>query len=276
MNAMKLPLKRSIDLAYTLSVVAGLLMAGLSLLGLVYQSSIYPTVELRNSFVANDVVNLVIGLPILFGSMRLTRGGQLVGLLFWPGALLYIIYNYLAYVFGIPFGGITIAALVLVLLSASIIFYLLNSIDKKSVKNRLEGVTPAKSAGLIMLLFGAAFFLRAIVMVVQAITGQTSLRLAETGVLIADIVISVLWIAGSILLLRRMPLGYVSGLGLLFAASMLFVGLIAFLLLQPVFTDIPLAPIDVIVVLVMGVICSIPFVLFTRSVAITGKDVNVR
>ena len=75
---------------------------------------------------------------------------------------------------------------------------------------------------------------------------------------------------GGVLLLRRRPLGYVGGLGLLFAASMLFVGLIIFLLLQPVLTAVPFTPIDVIVVAVMGLVCFIPFGLFARGVASKG------
>jgi hypothetical protein len=72
------------------------------------------------------------------------------------------------------------------------------------------------------------------------------------------------------MLLRRMDLGYVGGLGLLFAASMLFVALIAYLLLQPLLTGAPFAPVDVLVVFLMGIVCSIPFVLFFRGVALKG------
>ena len=52
---------------------------------------------------------------------------------------------------------------------------------------------------------------------------------------------------------------------MLFQASMLFVGLIVFLLLQPVLTDAPFAVADVAVVFVMGLVCFVPFVLFTRG-----------
>jgi hypothetical protein len=95
---------------------------------------------------------------------------------------------------------------------------------------------------------------------------QTALPMTEGGVLIADIVLSLLCIAGGGLLLQQKPLGYVSGLGLLFATSMLFVGLILFLLLQPVLFDAPFVLMDVIVVAGMGLIFFIPFGLFLRGV----------
>ena len=56
-----------------------------------------------------------------------------------------------------------------------------------------------------------------------------------------------------------------AGLGLLFQASMLFIGLIIFLLLQPILTQAPLALVDIVVVFVMGLICFIPFGLFLRG-----------
>jgi hypothetical protein len=52
---------------------------------------------------------------------------------------------------------------------------------------------------------------------------------------------------------------------LLFAARMLFVGLIIFLIIQPVLTAAPFSLIDLIVIAVMGLILSIPFVLFLRG-----------
>jgi hypothetical protein len=109
-------------------------------------------------------------------------------------------------------------------------------------------------------------------MIVQARMEQIKLPRADIGVLIADIALSTMWIAGGIMLLRRKALGYTSGLGLLFSGSMLFIALIVFLLLRPVLTDVRFAPIDVILVLLMGMVCFIPFVLFTRGVLSIGKS----
>ena len=261
----QLPITRLITPAYALSLVIALLVAGASLAGLFFQSSFYPTDELRKAFVANDVVNLLLGLPVLLVALWLTWRGKLVGLLLWPGALLYILYNSIAYLFGVPFSGISLLYLALVLLSACTIFVLLRSIDRKSVQRQLTGAVPVRTAGWVLVVFGVLFFFRAIGMIAQAFTNRTTLLDTETGVLTADLVISTLWTAGGLLLLRRKPLGYASGLGLLFAVNMLFLGLILFLLLQPLFTAAPFVLVDVIVVLIMGMICFIPFVLFLRG-----------
>lgn len=261
-----LPVKRDLILVYGLSLVGAILMTAVSLGGLLYPSTFYPTEELLQSFVANDVVNLLVGLPILLGSMWLARRSKLVGLLFWPGALLYVLYNYIAYIFGMPFSVLTFVYLVLVLLSTYCILDLLKSIDKKSVQERISEGVPARSAGGVLVVFGVLFIFRAFGMIVEASSNQTMLPSSEFGVLIADIVISMLFIAGGGLLLRRSPLGYVSGLGLLFVGSMLFIGLIMVLLLQPVLTDAPFVLVDIVVVFIMGLICFIPFGFFVREV----------
>jgi hypothetical protein len=69
------------------------------------------------------------------------------------------------------------------------------------------------------------------------------------------------------LLWRRQPLGYIAGVGLLFQASMLFVGLIAWMLLAPLMAGAPFVLVDVIVVFIMGLICFVPFGLYVRGVA---------
>ena len=102
-------------------------------------------------------------------------------------------------------------------------------------------------------------------MIIGTFFNHTGLPAVEIGTLAADIAISILWIIGGYLLLRNRPLGYTSGLGLLFAASMLFIGLIIFLIIQPLLTTAPLNLVDIVVVVVMAIILSIPFALFLRG-----------
>ena len=268
----QLPVKRDLKLGYVLSLVGATFMAAASLGGLLYPSTFYPTDELLQSFFANDLINLFIGLPILLGSMWLAKRGKLVGLLFWPGALLYVLYNYIAYVFGTPFSLFTFAYLVLVLLSACCVLALLRSIDKKYVQEQLSEGVPVRTAGSILTIFSVLFTARAISMIAGAITSQTMLPISQIGVLTADIAISIPMTASGIWLLRRRPLGYISGLGFLFVASMLFISLIMVLLLQPVLSDAPFVLVDIIVVFIMGLICFVPFGFFVRKVVSKEKS----
>jgi hypothetical protein len=267
----KLPLDQDIKPAWIMSFGVAILMGVMSLSGLFISNSIYKTELIFQSFFTNDVINLILGLPILLGSMWLTSRGKMVGLLFWPGALLFVIYNYIAYVFGRPFDLITFVYLALILISAYIIYDLIRKVDSNSVKQQLAGAVGEKLAGWFLLIFGILFILRAVNIFVSARLNQVVLPPTEIGVSIADIVISILWIIGGILLLRTKPLGYTTGLGLLFASTMLFVGLIILLIIQPVLTAAPFIPIDFIVVTVMGIILSIPFIIFLRGTIKTSR-----
>jgi hypothetical protein len=94
---------------------------------------------------------------------------------------------------------------------------------------------------------------------------------SEFAVAVADLITSPLWVIGGISLWQRRPLGYSSGLALLFQGAMLFLGLLIFFLLQPVLAGVPFPLEDFVVILVMGMIFFIPFGLFVRGVVVTSK-----
>ncbi len=72
------------------------------------------------------------------------------------------------------------------------------------------------------------------------------------------------WILGGALLWRRQRLGYVGSVGLLFRASMLFLGLLVWLLLAPLLTGAPFVIVDVVVIFGTGLVCFVPFGLCVR------------
>lgn len=261
-----LPLRGALKTVTLISTIVAVFMTAASLGGLLYPSVIYPTEELRQSYLANDVVNLLVGLPILLGSLWLVRRGTLVGLLCLPGALLYTFYNYIAYVVGMPLGLMTLVFTLLVLLSAYPTIELLQNIDGDTLKKRLAGAVSEKISGGVLVIFGLAFFALAIGVFTRSSPDQILPTMTEIGVAIADMILSILLAFGGVLLFQRKPLGYASGLGLLFAASMLFIGVILVVVLQPLLSDAPFALEDVIVLSVMGLICFIPTGLFMRGV----------
>jgi hypothetical protein len=143
------------------------------------------------------IIILVLGLPILLGSLWLVRRGNLIGLLCWPGAL------FLLYLFLVTLSAYTIIGVV------------------------------------------------------------SSIELAQW---IDDIVVASppLIIVG-LLMLRRKALGYVAGMGLLLLCCMLFIGLVPIMVIQALLKDLPIDVIGIVIVLVSGMICFIPFTLFFRG-----------
>ena len=164
-----LPITRDLTLVYKVSAIIAILMTIASASGLLFSSAIYPTDDVLQTFFANDVVNLLIGLPILISSMWLSWRGKLIGLLLWPGALLYVLYNYTAYLFGLPLNWTLIFYLLLVLLSAITVTRLIMSIDGGTVRGQLEGLVFEKLSGGFLFVFGVLFILRAISIIADAI-----------------------------------------------------------------------------------------------------------
>jgi len=261
-----LPIRNNFTMIYASSLMIAILMAVASVAGLLYSTIIYPTDELLRTFVSNDVVNLFVGLPILLGSMWLAWRGKLIGLLCWPGALLFVLYNYIAYVFALPLNMMFLFHLTLVVLSVYTSIGLVASIDGKVVQESLTGAVPERAAGGVLVGLGLLFSLRVIGVVVNALASGIPIAETELAVNTSDFLIAPASVIGGILLWRRRELGYVISLGLLFQTSMLFIALIIFMLLQPFLTAAPFAPADVVVVFAMGLICFIPFFLYVRGV----------
>lgn len=261
-----LPVTRNLRLGYLISLLIALLTAIASTAGLLSPDIVYPTTELQHSYLTNDIFTLVLGLPILFIAMWLAWRGKLIGLLFWLGAILYGLYNYIAYLFGMPFQGLFFLYLAIVVLSIYTLIALVAVIDGQSVKHRLAGHVPEKLGGGVLILLGAAYTLLASVMIISYLTGRAALPQSELSVFVADFFMAPAWVIGGALLWRREPLGYVGGTGLLFSASMLFIGIIGIVLLQAFMDGASFPLIDIVLLLGMGMICFIPFGLFVRGV----------
>jgi hypothetical protein len=235
-------------------------------LGLVYPSRVYPTQELLESALPNDVINLALGVPILILSIWLTRQHKLVGLLFWPGALMFVVYNSVARVVDLPVGWAFAANLALLSLSVYTLIALVAGIDGAVVQERLARAVRARLSAAVLIGLGILFILRAAALLVTALTGGTTLPDTELSVLVADVLLGPAWVIGGVLLWQRKPLGYLGGVGLLFQASALFLGVIVFVLLQPLLTEAPFDLEAVIVLSAMALPCWIPFGLFLRAV----------
>jgi hypothetical protein len=261
-----LPIRHDLKLGYVLSGIIASLMTLASISGILFSSTLYPTDELAATFISNDLVNLFIGLPIIIVSFFLTIRKKLIGLLFLPGAIFYVFYNYLIYIFAMPFNIAFILHLILVAISLYTTLILIETIDGAKIKQKLSENVYEKITGGILVAMGLLFILQVFAAMFSSIINQTPIIEIDLAVHVSDFLISPALLIGGTLLWRRKEFGYVSGLGLLFQASMLFVGLIMFLIIQPILTSTPLLLGDLLVVGIMSLICFIPLGLFIRGV----------
>ncbi len=262
-----LPITRSLTLEYVISIVVSISMVMASIVGILYSNVTYPTEKLSIGFISTDLLNLVVGLPVLLVSMWLTRKGKLTGLLCWPGALFYVLYIYTSYL-AIPVSVLIIPYIFLITLSAYSIIRIIVSINGDAVRQRLNGVIPAKTTGSILTSIAVLVIVYQIVRIVTVLINQTTPDNLELVQWIDDLAVgSPALLIGGYLLLRRKALGYVAGAGLLLMCSLLFIGVIPAMVFQALSADTPIDVIGILIVLISGMVCFIPFVLFVKGVA---------
>ena len=90
----------------------------------------------------NDLVNLLVGLPFLLGVLWLAWRGRLLGRLCWPGALLFVTYNAIAYVYALPPGWPFLLNLTLLALTLYTLIAVVAQIDGAAVQQQLAGHAP--------------------------------------------------------------------------------------------------------------------------------------
>ena len=251
--------------AYWTTVGIGVLVTVAALVGLSNPDVVYPTAELREFALANDIVSLAIGVPLLIASMWLAGRGRMAGRLAWPGVLLYLLYGAVAYVVALPVTWVYPIHLVVASGSVYMLIGLAVRLDAAAIKKKLVGQIPERWSAGVLIALGGFSLVRAVVVLGDGIAGGSGLERTELAVLVADVLISPAWIVGGLLLWRRTPYGLVGALALLLQACMLFVGLLAVLALQPWITGTEFAPLDLLVVAAMGLVCFIPFVAVVRQ-----------
>ncbi len=268
-----LPIQRDLTLAYALSLVVALIMTVASVVGILYRAVIYPTDKLLVPFVSTDALNLVVGLPILLGSLWLARRGKLIGLLCWPGALFYVLYVYIPYIISVPFNVLFLPHLLLVSLSGYTLIGLVASIDGEAVRQRLIGVVPARTTGGILLGLASLIVVRQVALIVTALINRTPVDAQELALWIDDFVVAcpALLVVGA-LLWRRKTLGYVAGAGLFLQYGVLAIGLVPLMIFQALHAAAPIDVGGIVVVVVMATLCLIPFTFFARGAASDQKS----
>ncbi len=265
-----LPLKQSLKGDYVLMFIILLLVAVASISGLLASRTLYPSEDLRNGFVITDIVNLLFVLPLLVSGYVLTRRRSLVGLVFWIGSLFVINYHYIAYASSRPMTLQFVLYVVLVGFTAWAIIRLIRRINLFEIKEQLADAIPVRLTAGVLILLGLLFLLRAGDILIKAFAAGTMLPPTEC----ADLLSSTIWIIGGVILWQKKAVGYVVGAGLILQASLLFVGLLIYFILQPIIANIPFPLEDFMVIFFMGWVCYIPLGLFLKGIITQSKRSN--
>ncbi len=161
---------------------------------------------------ANDLVALVLGLPLLMAGYALSLRGSLRGKLVLAGSLGFVLYTYITMCVGAAFNELFIVYVALFSLSLFAFVLSLMDIDTKGLPGRFGPRLPRR--GIAMLLFFAAAFLSLAWLgrIAQALRPGSAPALENvTSMFIQAMDLGVIvpaCVVGAVLLLKRRPWGY--------------------------------------------------------------------
>jgi hypothetical protein len=226
------------------------------------------------AFAPVDAFHLAVGLPVLVGAMEWARRGRLAGLLSWPGALLYVLYNFALNLAGVPFGALFLPYVLLLTLSAYTTIALVASIDGDAVRRRLAGAVPARGAGAFLVILTSLFIAMAVGGVVGALVDGRPTTALERMLWIGDLTtIAPACLVGGILLWQRKALGYTAGMGLLLAYGLLFLGLVPAMVFPALYDG---SPVDIVGLALMAVLGAASLALWALFVRGAARPVSAR
>ena len=200
-------------LPFRLSLALGALMAVQSALGLalphVYRDSGY----VKETWFGNDLVTLVLALPLLVVGLVLEHRGALLGRLLWLGGLGYAVYNYAFYLFGAALNAFFLLYVVAFLVAVSTLMLGLSGTSATSVAAGFSPRTPVKLVGGYLMFAAAGLtVVWGVMWAGYVFAGRPAPGGPEAFKIVAalDLTVMVPGLAlGGSLLWRRHPWGYV-------------------------------------------------------------------
>lgn len=201
----------------------------------IYQND---SVSVAAQGIAQDVVTLVLGIPMLLISLVLARKGLLRGRLLLTGTIAYFLYAYISYSFLSMYNSLFLVYVML--MSASLFAFILciTSFDMEALKNSFGPKLPIKFIGGFQLFIAFMLFMMWMGRIAPSlIAGSIPIGLEHYNTLVIQamdlgIIIPVAALSG-IMIIRRKPLGYllssvviIKGLTMLTAITAMLVGMI--------------------------------------------------
>jgi hypothetical protein len=204
-------LKTARTLSILIAVLAGIASAGGLLLRGLYRDNLF----VSSAWKGNDLVTLVVAVPILVVALVFAARGPGRAQLVWVGILDYMLYNYAFYLFAAAFNWFFLLYVALFGLSIFALIFLLVNLDVPALARRFHERTPRGWIAGYMLLVGIGLSL---VYVGQSVgfivTGQLPGIVVKTAhptsmVFALDMTLVIpFFILGAIWLLQRKPWGY--------------------------------------------------------------------
>ncbi|MFP4228996.1 MAG: hypothetical protein ACLFTE_09235, partial [Salinivenus sp.] len=142
--------------AYRLSVLVVVLMATTAGLGLFSHSLYRDNALVAAGWYGNDLVTLVVAVPLLTIALAGAWRGSDRATLVWLGLLSYTVYNYAFYLFGAAFNSLFLLYTALFTLSGAALIFGLASLDVRRLHGQVSEALPVGRVATFMALVGGS------------------------------------------------------------------------------------------------------------------------
>lgn len=173
----------------------------------------YDTVNIAAQAIAQDIVTLAIGIPLLIAALVIFQRGKLRGKLLLPGTLGYFLYTYASYAFGVAFNVLFLVYVALLALSLFALVLTLMTIDIRALPQHFSSRLPRRGIAVFLFALGGFLLMLWLGGIVPALgSGQAPLDLESYATLFIQVldlglVVPAAFLAG-VLLWNRRPWGY--------------------------------------------------------------------
>jgi hypothetical protein len=210
------------------------ILAGIATLSGLFWKGLYKhdTASMAAQAMGQDLITLLIGVPILLGSLYLIQKNSLRGDLIWMGTIFYFLYSYASMAFLASYNQMFLVYVALFSLSMYTFVYGLLSLNVKTIKKSVSPGKTSKIAGIFLIFSGAVVALMWIKMITDSLlTGIAPSALENyTTLVVQALDIGVVFPAtliGGLLILKGKEWGYALVSILLIKASLLGIAIIS-------------------------------------------------
>ncbi|HJR78885.1 MAG TPA: hypothetical protein VJ821_02360 [Anaerolineales bacterium] len=205
-------------IVYVLSIVIAILAALASAAGLfvpnLYRGNALTTSVLRG----NDLVTLAVAVPLLIVAMIFSRKGSQRAQLVWMGALGYMLYNYVFYLYGAAFNRVFLLYIALFTASVYALIFGLTRLQIKGISQKFQTRTPVKWISAYMLFIaifiGGLWISRSLNFILTGIVPDDITKFGHPTAMVYATDLSLMiptMFLGAILLWKRRDWGFVLG-----------------------------------------------------------------
>ncbi len=196
-----------------MSITLAVLMATQALLGLLAPGAYRDVAWIKAAWFGNDLVTLLVAVPLLLGAMRSASRGSTRARLIWLGVLGYAVYNYAYYLLGAALNVFfALYALTFVVATGALILGLVGTSATSVARDFPSGTPTALLGGYYVFVAAGLSVVWLGTWAAYAFAGRPTPVETEAFRLVAALDLTLMvpaLVTGGVLLWRRSPWGYV-------------------------------------------------------------------